>query len=201
MEKILFCQAEQVNSILQYMKPQMLLRSWLTAGILEVLLIWGSLPIIQAQDQLRPKRQGEPFILPTWDGKVLKSSQLKGQVILLEFFQTGCPDCQEEAPELERLYQQYRKRGFMVVGISHDRAGAKVVGPFVSKYNLTYPVVIGDLSIAVNYIGITPSNPSFRIPYLVLIDRKGFIVGQFEQGKDKEATDLKLLKALIKKLL
>jgi len=183
------------------MKHRMLLRSWLTAGILGVLLVWGSLPIIPAQDQHNPNRQGEPFILPTWDGKVLKSSQLKGQVILLQFFQTGCPDCQEEAPELERLYQQYSKKGFTVVGISHDRKGATAVGPFVRKYDLTYPVVIGDLSIAVNYIGITSSNPSFRIPYIVLIDRKGFIVGQFEQGKDKEATDLKLLTALIKKLL
>jgi peroxiredoxin len=183
------------------MKNRMLLGLWLTAGILGVLLASGSLPILQAQDQLEPKRQAEPFILPTWDGKVLKSSQLKGQVIMLEFFQTSCPDCQEDTPELERLYKQYKKRGFTVVGISHDRAGAKVVGPFVTKYNLTYPVVIGDLSIAVSYIGITPSNPSFRIPYIVLIDRKGFIVGQFEQGKDKEATDPKLLEALIQKLL
>jgi len=179
----------------------MLLSLWLTAWILGVLLASVSLPILQAQEQLEPKRQAEPFILPTWDGKVLKSSQLKGQVIMLEFFQTSCPGCQEDAPELERLYKQYKKRGFTVVGISHDRAGAKVVGPFVTKYNLTYPVVIGDLSIAVSYIGITPSNPSFRIPYIVLIDRKGVIVGQFEQGKDKEATDPKLLEARIQKLL
>lgn len=179
----------------------MLLDFWLTVGILGALLAWGSLPNIQAQDQLESKRQAEPFILPTWDGKVLRSNQLKGQVIMLEFFQTGCPDCQEDAPELERLYKQYKKKGFTVVGISHDRSGAKVVGPFVSKYNLTYPVVIGDLSIAISYIGITPSNPSFRIPYIVLIDRKGFIFGEFEQGKDKEATDPKLLEPLIQKLL
>lgn len=183
------------------MKHHKFLGLRLTAGILGMLIIWSSPPIIQAQDQLEPKRQAEPFILPTWDGKILKSSQLKGQVILLEFFQTGCPDCQEEAPVLERLYKRYNKRGFTVVGISHDRARAAAVAPFVKKYNLTYPVVIGDLSIAVNYIGITPSNSSFRIPYIVLIDRKGFIVGRFEQGKDKEATDPKLLETLIQKLL
>jgi peroxiredoxin len=136
-----------------------------------------------------------------WDGNVLKSSQLKGQVIMLEFFQTWCPDCQKVAPEIERIYEQYRKKGFTVVGISHDKEGAKVIEPYVRKYRLTYPVVIGDLSIAVNYIGITPSNPSFRIPYIVLIDRRGFIIGQFEEGKDKEASDPKLLEALVKKLL
>ena len=154
-----------------------------------------------AQSVPEPKRQAEPFILPTWDEKVIKSSQLKGQVVLLQFFQTGCPDCQEEAPGLERLYTKYGKKGFTIVGISHDREGAPVVATFVKKYGLTYPVVLGDLSIAVNYIGITPTNPSFRIPYLVLIDRQGFIAGRYEEGKAKEATDLKLLEALIKKLL
>ena len=179
----------------------MLLRLWLTGGIVGVLIVWGSLLTVRAQAQPELKRPAEPFILPTWDGKILKSSQLKGQVIMLEFFQTWCPDCQKAAPEIERIYQQYKEKGLTVLGISHDREGATAIGPFVKKYDLTYPVVIGDLSIAVNYIGIKPSSPSFHIPYIVLVDRKGFIVGQYEEGKDKEATDPKLLEALIKRLL
>ena len=75
------------------------------AGIIGVLLVWGSLPSIQAQDRLEPKRLADPFVLPMWDGNVLKSSQLKGQVIMLEFFQTWCPDCQKAAPEIERIYE------------------------------------------------------------------------------------------------
>ena len=183
------------------MKHRISFCSWRTAGILGLLLASSSPFASEAQNPPESKRQAQAFILPTWDGKVLKSSQLKGQVILLEFFQTGCPDCQEEAPELERLYKRYNQRGFTVVGVSHDRAGAPVVETFVKKYNLTYPIVIGDLSIAVSYIGIKPSDPSFRIPYIVLIDRQGFIVGKFEEGRDKEATDPKLLESLINKLL
>src|SRR5580765_813301 len=115
------------------MKNRTLLRFCL-AGIIGVLLVWDSLPSFQAQDRLEQKRLADPFVLPTWDGNVLKSSQLKGQVIMLEFFQTWCPDCQKAAPEIERIYEKYKEKGFTVLGISHDREGAKVVGPFVRKY-------------------------------------------------------------------
>jgi peroxiredoxin len=141
------------------------------------------------------------FVLPTWDGHVVKHSSLKGQVILLEFFQTWCPDCQKAAPRLEMLYQKYKDQGFTVVGISHDSDQAKAVEPFVKKYNLSYPVCLGDLSIAINYLQITPQKPSFRIPYLVFIDRKGMIVGRYEEGTHPEATNPVFIEEEIRRLL
>ena len=141
------------------------------------------------------------FILPTWDGKVLRSTSLKGQVVLLDFFQSWCPDCQDTSPKLQKLYEQYKDKSLAVIGISHDKDGAKSIEPFVKKYGITYPVLLGDLSIAINYIGVTPQKPSFQIPYIVLIDRKGNIAGEYEQGIHKEATDIPLLEGRIKKLL
>ncbi|MCI0626702.1 MAG: TlpA family protein disulfide reductase [Acidobacteria bacterium] len=141
------------------------------------------------------------FILPTWDGNTLRSSSLKGKVVLLEFFQTWCPDCQKSGVELEKLYNKYRERGLVVVGISHDKEKATVVAPYLKKYGLTYPVLLGDLSVAVNYLGITPQQPKFNIPYIVLIDRQGNIAGRFQEGHQKEATDIQLLEERIKKLL
>jgi peroxiredoxin len=148
------------------------------------------------------KQPAPYFILPTLDGNTLRSTSLKGKVVLLEFFQTWCPDCQKSGVELEKLYQKYKDRGLIVVGISHDREKAAVVAPYLKKYNLTYPVVLGDLSVALNYIpGISPQTPKFNIPYLVLIDRNGNIAGRFQQGHEKEATDTNLLEERIKKLL
>jgi peroxiredoxin len=146
---------------------------------------------------------GQPapyFILPTWDGNTLRSSSLKGKVVLIEFFQTWCPDCQKSAVELEKLYKKYKDRGLVVVGISHDREKA-VVAPYLKKYGLTYPVLLGDLSVAVNYIGITPQQSNFRIPYIFLIDRQGNIAGRFQEGHEKEASDIQLLEERVKKLL
>lgn len=163
-------------------------------------LLWISCVVV-AQEPEKVPRPAPYFILPTWDGKVLKSTSLKGQVVLLEFFQTWCPDCQETSPKLQKLYEQYKDQGFTVAGISHDKDGATAIGPFVKKYGLTYPVVIGDLSVAISYIGITPQKPSFRIPHVFLIDRKGNIVGDYEEGTHKEAMDIPFLEGRVKKLL
>ncbi|MEW5975375.1 MAG: TlpA disulfide reductase family protein [Acidobacteriota bacterium] len=175
-------------------------RSLLLAVLLAVLGPGGMTP---GSAEVRPPipRPASYFILPTWDGKIVRLSSLKGQVILLEFFQTWCPDCQRSAPALERLHQRYKAKGLTVLGISHDKEKAAAIEPYVKKYGLSFPVLVGDLSIAVNFIGITPEHPMFNIPYIVLIDRSGNVVGQFEEGRDAEATDEQLLEKLVQKLL
>ncbi len=148
------------------------------------------------------KQPAPYFILPTWDGNTLRSTSLKGKVVVLDFFQTWCPDCQKSAVELEKLYKKYKDQGLIVVGISHDREKSAVVAPYIKQYNLTYPILLGDVSVALNYIpGMTPQTPKFNIPYIVLIDREGNIAGRFQQGHEKEATDSNLLEVQIKKLL
>lgn len=169
------------------------------AGIVFLLLTFAAVCIAQKTGQTF--RAAPYFILPTWDGKVLRSTSLKGQVVLLDFFQTWCPDCQETSPKLQKLYEQYKDRGLAVIGISHDKDATKSIEPFVKKYGITYPILLGDLSIAISYIGVTPQKPSFHIPYVVLIDRKGNIVGEYEQGIHKEATDIPALEEHIKKLM
>jgi len=148
------------------------------------------------------KQPAPYFILPTWDGNTLRSTSLKGKVVLLDFFQTWCPDCQKSGVELEKLYQKYKDQGLIVVGISHDKEKSAVVAPYLKKYNLTYPVLLGDFSVVLSYIpGVTPQAPKFNIPYIVLIDRNGNIAGRFQQGHEKEAMDINLLEERIKKLL
>ena len=51
----------------------------------------------------------------------------------------------------------------MVLGISHDRGKARMWSP-TSKIWLTYPIVLGDISIAVNYLRVSPQRPNFSIP-------------------------------------
>lgn len=158
--------------------------------------------VISGQEKPQGKLRPAPsFVLPTPDGKVLKSETLKGKVVILDFFQTWCPDCQQSMPEMEKLYQQYKDQGLVIIGISHDRDGRKVVDPFVAKHGITFPILLGDLSIAMSYLGVTPEKPSFPIPYVVIIDRKGFVVGEYAEGIHKEAMDIKLLERRIKRYL
>ena len=170
-----------------------------TLGVM--LLLLTPAVICLAQDTSQSPRAAPYFVLPTWDGKVIKSSSLKGQVVLIDFFQTWCPDCQQTSPKFQKLYEEYKEKGLAVIGISHDKDGAKSIEPFIKKYGITYPILLGDLSIAISYIGVNPQKLSFQIPYVVLVDRKGNIVGEYEQGIHKEATDVPLLEVRVKKLL
>ena len=173
--------------------------SKLRLGLLILMSIICSVPTTGQEKEV--KQPAPYFILPTWDGNTLRSTTLKGKVVVLEFFQTWCPDCQKYSVELEKLYERHKERGLVIVAISHDR-DKSVVAPYVKKYSVTYPVLLGDISVALNYIpGITPQAPKFSIPYLVLIDREGNIVGRFQQGREKEASDINLLEERIKKLL
>ena len=69
------------------------------------------------------------FILPRVNGQVLRSSQLKGKVVLMVFFQTWCPDCQRISPQLETLYKKYKTQDFIILGISHDPQKEKHLKP------------------------------------------------------------------------
>ncbi|MFN0124611.1 MAG: peroxiredoxin family protein [Blastocatellia bacterium] len=83
-----------------------------------------------------------PEILVTMiDKKQIKLSSLRGKVVMLDFFLTTCPHCQDHAPHVAELYNKYKSRGFLVLGLASD-AQEKVadVRAFMKKYGLTYPV-------------------------------------------------------------
>ena len=129
-------------------------------------------------------RRAPNFSLPDWQNHWIKLSDFRGKVIVLEFMQTRCPYCHASAPILEELYQKYNDQGLVVISVSHDPNKEKDIEPFVNQYGLTYPILIGDLGIAVRYIGITPKNSSFAIPYIFLIDRQGNIAGEYIHDRD-----------------
>ena len=65
---------------------------------------------------------------------------LAGEVVLVNFWATWCPPCQKETPDLEALYERFKSRGFVILGIS-DEDSSKVK-PFVAKRKITYPVLL-----------------------------------------------------------
>jgi peroxiredoxin len=171
-----------------------------------VLFLLSALPCLsQTPGNLPPGDRIAPsFSLPTRNGQVLNLSDLKGSVILLEFFQTECVNCQDAAPKLESLYKKYKTAGLMVVGVSFDKPTAasaaeraQVIEPFVTRYGLTFPILLGDGPIWMNYI----QKPGFSSPFIVFIDRKGRIVGQYEEGNDHRVHDANFLESQITKLL
>jgi peroxiredoxin len=92
---------------------------------------------LEADDR---KRENLDFTLKDLSGKSWTFSELRGKVVLINFWATWCPPCRKEMPDLETLYERFRAKGFVVLGIS-DEDAAKVA-PFIGERKLTFPVLL-----------------------------------------------------------
>lgn len=112
------------------------------------------------------------FRLRALGGKTLGPEDFRGRVVLLNFWATWCPPCRREMPSLERLYQEFKDEGFVVLAISEDIQGERVVAPFMKENGLTFPALLD------------PEKRAFRlydirvIPTTYLIDRDGKLVSR-----------------------
>lgn len=117
-------------------------------------------------------RQHADFTLSDLHGKSWTLKDLRGKVVLVNFWATWCPPCRKEMPDLEALYQQFKDKdpGLIVLAISDEEAAK--VSPFLAEHNISYPVVLdpGD-----------KVNKLFQIegiPKSFVYDRSGKLVAQ-----------------------
>lgn len=118
-------------------------------------------------------------------GEVLKLSDLKGKVVLVDFWATWCAPCRKGIPDLVALKNEFKDKGVEIVGVSVDaltRGGATAadVIPFMESYKINYPIVRGD-QLVINAFGGVHS-----IPTSFLIDKEGRVVAKYEQLVSKE---------------
>ena len=84
---------------------------------------------------------------PEWtlkrlDGTTLKSAELAGKVVVVDFWATWCPPCVEEIPGYVEMQREHEAAGLVIVGISLDQAGVEAVRKFTERYAMNYPVVM-----------------------------------------------------------
>ena len=72
------------------------------------------------------------------DGRKIDMSDLRGKVVLLDFWATWCPPCVAEAPELVETYQKYHERGLEIIGISLDQ-NREALEKFTKENGMTWP--------------------------------------------------------------
>jgi thiol-disulfide isomerase/thioredoxin len=82
------------------------------------------------------------FTMPAMSGANWTLSEQAGKVILVNFWATWCPPCRAETPALVNIANQYRARGFEVVGVTLDDDPPRVVPQFVSRYRVSYPILV-----------------------------------------------------------
>jgi thiol-disulfide isomerase/thioredoxin len=166
--------------------------AWL--AVLALLLLGAcSEEVVTPAGEARPAPELERKGL---DGAVVSLKQFRGQVVLLNFWATWCPFCQEEIPHLIEMQAEYGDQGLQVVGAalnwqfdSQEPGDPKVfrekVGAFSMENGLNYPLplVAQDMKVTLERF----DNPIGTIPYSVLIDREGRIRKTFQGNPGPEA--------------
>ena len=127
-------------------------------------------------------REAPDFSLPDSNGKQIRLSDHRGKVVVLEFLQTACPSCQRAGRTLQKLYSENQK-DLLIIGISHDARGMTAIRGYIRQHGLTYPVVLGDLTVAVNYLGITPRRPRFHVPVFFFVGPDGKLLEERMSGR------------------
>lgn len=136
---------------------------------------------------------GQPaidFSMETPDGKSLQLSSLYGKYLLVDFWASWCPPCRAENPNVVRIYNIYKDKGFSILGVSFDKDKNKWMKA-VKDDNLTWNHV-SDLKGWGNAAGKEYGIRS--IPSNILLDPKGMIIAKNLRGEDLE----KKLRELIK---
>jgi cytochrome c-type biogenesis protein CcmF len=118
------------------------------------------------QARVREGQSAPGFTLDLLDDSTLSLSDLQGQVAVLNFWATWCPPCEDELPDFQSVWEEYRQRDVVFVGLAIQEE-APEVEEMLSQFGVTYPVGLDpDQSIALDY-GIT------GVPETFVVDPEG----------------------------
>jgi cytochrome c biogenesis protein CcmG/thiol:disulfide interchange protein DsbE len=149
-------------------------------ALLFILLVW-TLVTEDGGDLAAAAARGERPAAPDFtlerldqDGE-LRLSGLQGKAVLLNMWASWCHPCKEEAPVLERIWQDNRKRGLVVVGLDVNdfRQDAR---RFVRRFGLTFPIAFDGPGSTFDSYGLT------GLPETFVVDRQGKIVDAIVGG-------------------
>jgi peroxiredoxin len=85
------------------------------------------------------------FELKTLTGETVKLSDLRGQAVLVNLWATWCPPCREEMPAINKIYNEYKDEGFVVLAIDMTyQDDPTAIQPFVEKYGLSFPILLDE---------------------------------------------------------
>jgi thiol-disulfide isomerase/thioredoxin len=101
------------------------------------------------QASVRDRAAAFRFAFPDLSGKVVGDNdpRFRGKVVVVDVMGSWCPNCHDEAPFLQTLYEKYRKAGLEVVALDFEQSPDQVADPrrlraFVGRYGLTYAVLL-----------------------------------------------------------
>lgn len=156
--------------------------------IVLVLLFYRFTPQLRAALGMNSEGHAAPAVsFALLDGSDLSLEQLRGQVVLVNFWATWCPPCRMEMPGFQQVYEERRADGFTIIGLSSDSGTKQRVEAFLRDRKITYPVGYATAEAETAFGGVNGLPTSF------LIDRQGrvryTVKGIFTEVALRQAVD------------
>ncbi|RNC71058.1 MAG: TlpA family protein disulfide reductase [Desulfuromonadales bacterium] len=149
--------------------------------IIRLLPLLMLVALLGCSKETKPALEGNPapdFTLNTLNGEVVKLSELRGQVVLLNFWATWCPPCRQEIPSMMRLNAAMAGKPFRMLCVSIDDGGKVAVEEFFRKSGFTLPALLDGDKRAGKLYGLTGVPETFVISKSGVILKK--VVGAME---------------------
>ncbi|MEK7439663.1 MAG: TlpA disulfide reductase family protein [Chloroflexota bacterium] len=98
------------------------------------LLSWG---VVRGANGPRDSGIAPDFSLTSFNGQTITLSQLRGQVIVINFWASWCQPCRQEAPYLERTWRKYKDKGVTFIGVNWVDTQKEAIA-YLAEFNITY---------------------------------------------------------------
>jgi thiol-disulfide isomerase/thioredoxin len=131
-----------------------------------------ALPGVSAPDVKSTPRD---FDVPTIDGRVIRLSEYRGKVLVIDFWATWCPPCRKETQQLVRIANEKRDQGVEVIGLHIDdrgRSSPDDIRRFISQYAINYTIGLASDEMFISYLGAEDDT----IPQTLVFGRDGKLV-------------------------
>lgn len=131
------------------------------------------------------------FTLKSRSGKNIKLSELRGQVVLLNFWASWCGPCRKEMPVLEKIHKKYKRLGFTLLGVNVEE-NSNAAKNYLKDIKVSFPILFDNTNKTSKLYDVS------AMPTTILIDRNGnqrFIHKGYKAGYEKK------YRTQIKKLL
>lgn len=136
----------------------------------------AAMAALEAEDR---EIQQADFTLADLQGKAWTLKDLRGKVVLVNFWQTSCPPCVHEIPALDALYDRFRKKGLVILAIAGDDDAA-MVQHFLAAHRVSYPVLLDAGR------KVTERFRVAGIPRSIVFDRTGTVVAQVNGSRTRQ---------------
>jgi len=172
-------------------------RLWMVILFLVIFLSWN-VPMVIAQfreagvEKLRVVVDAPDFALKELGGGKISLKELRGKIIVLNFFATLCPNCRRESPSLVKLHEEHKNTDLVILKVVAKEKEKDIV-KYKKEFNISSPILMDDNASVTNAYGVSSSPQTF------FINREGKIVGRVLKELDWTSKNVRdLIEYLLK---